>query len=188
MYTDKEVKEILDRVYSEAYDAGIDDTLEYFEENYELDSDDSFDLMDEYDSYTESSKNVRNQMDKLAHKGLKGKYATSYLNGTSKHSGAINKGKDWLKYAKKGNSAEFEDSPEHGRGSNFWDKDEYIVHNTSKNPGKSSPRGRIKSGYNPEPNEARRLQIAQKVKANKNRREAEQKAKHKPFQNKGNKY
>ena len=36
MYTDKEVKEILDRVYAEAYDAGIDD---------------SFDLMQEADKY-----------------------------------------------------------------------------------------------------------------------------------------
>ena len=59
MYTDKEVKEILDRVYAEAYDAGIDDTLEYFEENYELDSDDSFDLMDEYVEIREAMESVK---------------------------------------------------------------------------------------------------------------------------------
>ena len=55
-YTDREVREILEQVYAEAYDQGIDDTLDYIDENYELESDD-FDLMDEYDAYTEGSSN-----------------------------------------------------------------------------------------------------------------------------------
>ena len=62
-YTEREVKEMLDKAFQEGYDDGIDDTIEYIDENYEIE-DDSFDLMNEYESYTES-KNVRNQMDRL---------------------------------------------------------------------------------------------------------------------------
>ena len=58
-YTDREVKEILEQVYAEAYDQGIDDTLDYIDENYELESDDSFDLMDEYESLQEMDQNIK---------------------------------------------------------------------------------------------------------------------------------
>ena len=60
MYTDNEIRELLAEAFSKGYDDGIDDTLDYIDENYELESDDSFDLEEEYDSYTES-KNVREQ-------------------------------------------------------------------------------------------------------------------------------
>jgi hypothetical protein len=85
MYTDKEVKEILDRVYSEAYDAGIDDTLEYFEENYELDSDDSFDLMDEYDSYTESNAVTKARNREIAKRAFKKRLEDEKGGGTAKY-------------------------------------------------------------------------------------------------------
>jgi len=55
-YTEREVRELLEQAFAEGYDDGIDDTLDYIDENYELE-DDSFDLMDEYDAYTEGSSN-----------------------------------------------------------------------------------------------------------------------------------
>lgn len=51
-YTEKEVRELLEQAFAEGYDDGIDDTLDYIDENYELE-DDSFDLEEEYDYYTE---------------------------------------------------------------------------------------------------------------------------------------
>ena len=59
MYTEREVRELLDKAFSEGYDNGIDDTLDYIDENYELESDDNFDLMDEYDAYTESKASTK---------------------------------------------------------------------------------------------------------------------------------
>ena len=56
-YTEREIRELLDKAFSEGYDNGIDDTLDYIDENYELESDDNFDLMGEYDAYTEGSSN-----------------------------------------------------------------------------------------------------------------------------------
>ena len=72
MYTEDEVKEMLEKAFQEGYDNGIDDTLDYIEENYEIEFDESakddfedvdlfeehateedFDLEDEYDSYNE---------------------------------------------------------------------------------------------------------------------------------------
>ena len=52
-YTDNEVRELLEQAFQEGYDNGINDTLDYIDENYELE-DDSFDLEDEYEYYTES--------------------------------------------------------------------------------------------------------------------------------------
>ena len=51
-YTDNEVRELLEQAFQEGYDNGIDDTLDYIDENYELE-DDSFDLEDEYSVYAE---------------------------------------------------------------------------------------------------------------------------------------
>jgi len=56
-YTDREVKELLEQAFAEGYDNGIDDTLDYIDENYELE--DEFDLMDEYESYTESNPSTK---------------------------------------------------------------------------------------------------------------------------------
>lgn len=52
MYTEREVREMLDKAFQEGYDDGIDDTLDYIDENYELE-DGGFDLMDEYDALQE---------------------------------------------------------------------------------------------------------------------------------------
>ena len=50
MYTEYEVRQLLEEAFEEGYDNGIDDTLDYIEENYELE--DEFDLMDEYNEAT----------------------------------------------------------------------------------------------------------------------------------------
>ena len=53
MYTEREVRELLEQAFAEGYDDGIDDTLDYIDENYELE-DGGFDLMDEYESLQET--------------------------------------------------------------------------------------------------------------------------------------
>ncbi len=45
MYTEYEVKELLEEAFNRGYDNGIDDTLDYIDENYELE-DDSFENID----------------------------------------------------------------------------------------------------------------------------------------------
>lgn len=70
---EKEVKALLEEAYADGYDSGIDDTLDYIKENYEIEFDESaeedefedvdlfeehvteedFDLEDEYNSYNE---------------------------------------------------------------------------------------------------------------------------------------
>lgn len=173
MYTDKEVREILDRVYSEAYDAGIDDTLEYFEENYEFDSDDSFDLEDDYNYYNES-KNVRKQMDKLGH------YVD--VNGTKEYYSKY-RDRDWTKFSDNRVYSKKTGEP----NAVSW-KGTYRVHNNDneENP-RSEARGRIKSGNN-KSDDPRSKQLKEKVKANADRREAEKKERLRPFKNKGNQY
>ena len=73
MISKEELDAMLEQAYAEGYDSGIDDTLDYIEENYEIEFDESaeendfedvdlfkehvteedFDLEDEYDSYNE---------------------------------------------------------------------------------------------------------------------------------------
>jgi len=48
MYTKYEVRQLLEEAFEKGYNNGIDDTLDYIEENYELE--DEFDLMDEYNN------------------------------------------------------------------------------------------------------------------------------------------
>ena len=203
MYTDKEVKEILDRVYSEAYDAGRNDTLEYFEENYEFDSDDSFDLEDEYDYYTESSKNVRRQMDKLKDKDEYNDNVTVYRNGDADHKKVVNRGLDWAKYAKK--SKDDGDSSYTNGVATIHDyygnkSTAYTVGNKGLKHS-SEARGRIKVADEPEEGKAwrRRNKLKQAIERNKHlveTRKDRELAKanveraNKPglFKNKGNRY
>jgi len=63
-YTDREVRQLLEEAFEKGYDNGIDDTLDYIDENYELENE--FDLMDEYAVYSE----VTSQEDKKKAKGL----------------------------------------------------------------------------------------------------------------------
>lgn len=57
MYTEDEVRELLEQAYSEGFDSGIEDTLNYMDKNYDMkeffEEESAFDLEDEYESYNE---------------------------------------------------------------------------------------------------------------------------------------
>ena len=80
MYTEREVRELLEQAFSEGYDNGIDDTLDYIDENYEIDED--FDLEDEYEYYTES-----NAAKKAANRETFMKNTTPYNSGRTAREG-----------------------------------------------------------------------------------------------------
>ena len=184
-YTEREVRELLEQAFAEGYDDGIDDTLDYIDENYELE-DDGFDLMDEYDSYTESSKNVRNHMDRLKAKAT----TLDYFNHepTEKEYSARNKNRDWVKYSDmrytddNGERKYVIRKPKNVQGySKGVEKYELM----RKNP---VLRSRIKSGSK-KSDDPRSYDLKEKVKENARRMEDKEKAKFRPFKdNRGNKY
>ena len=185
MYSEYEVKKLLEQAFQEGYDNGIDDTLDYIDENYELEED-SFDLEEEYDYYTES-KNVKNQMDKLDSK-------YNDINGV-RHYYASNPKSDWTKFASKkvlskktgdisGGSKDIHDARVL-----VGKTREYIVNNNDPDEYRQSAvRGRIKSAGYSKSDDPRSEKLKEKVKANADRREEEKKAKLRPFKNKGNRY
>ena len=71
MFSEEDVKELLQEAYDKGFNDGIDQTCDYICENYNLDSDeeayseDCFDLEDDYEYYTESKKAT-----KELHKGI----------------------------------------------------------------------------------------------------------------------
>ncbi|MBQ8130938.1 MAG: hypothetical protein IJ193_00440 [Bacilli bacterium] len=173
MFDDYDVKELLQEAYEKGFNDGIDQTCDYITENYELEEDNSFDLEDDYKYYTESSKNVRQQMDNLngyTDNGIAKEYYPKYHN------------KDWTKFT---NRQVF--SKKTGERSAFSRPGSYRVNNNGPEGASSEPRGRIKSGYK-DSEDPRSSKLKAKVKANADRREAEKKERLRPFKNKGNQY
>ena len=103
----------------EAFLAGYNDAIdEIFEE------DNTFDLEDEYDYYNESSKNVRNQMDKLAHKDDKDwgfTYSRTYYPSNPK--------KDWTKFSAAENDwSDFRHHDEYDKNQRNYVVAKHILH------------------------------------------------------------
>ena len=123
-------REEFESILEEAFMAGYEDAM-----NEVFDEESTFDLESEMNAYTESSKNVRKQMDKLRELDKRG-YNAFYRNGTAPsssydsktpHPNAINKGLDWV-----GNTSQ--------SGNN-----EYTVKNNGR---RYTTRGRIKTDDN----------------------------------------
>ena len=182
MFTEEEVMALIEEAFESGYDSALEEVLDESSE-------------DEYNTeypelFSESSKNVRRQMDKLGREDEdysrslvgKGDLWREYV--------AKNPKRNWIKYAdtyKKRADGNYEYT-----NGNINNKTYKIYNNDprddSKNQWNSVARGRIKSGAKAS-SDPRSVALKEKVAANAARRKAELKEKLRVFKdNRGNRY
>ena len=188
--TRDEFESILEEVFEEGYNQAIFDIQE------DILDEEAFDLEGEYDYYSESSKNVRKQMDKLnsktdtrTNKYTDREYVDSktYRPGNPKH--------DWAKYVNNGTTPNKNKSnivnpnKYSSSGDTFFSR--YTVYNTDTYPDRPKRviRGRIKAANYDASDDPRSFKLRDRVRSQSQRNAYKEKIAKRPFKNKpGNKY